>query len=109
MFAVSEMDRYALISALCACGGLVVSGISLFLAVRKRISDDSREIGTVLSEIRFLKNDVSEIRQDTKSLTQSFSGIETRLARMEENALQTQKRMDRFDNRISHGHDSAVS
>jgi septal ring factor EnvC (AmiA/AmiB activator) len=103
------MDRYELISALCACGGLFVSGISLLLAVRKMLSDDGREIGTILSEIRFLKNGVSEIRQDTKALTQSFSDIESHLARMEENALQTQKRMDRFDNRISHGHDSAVS
>lgn len=86
-----------------------MSGLSLFLTVRKRLSDDGREIGTILSEIRFLKNGVGEIRQDTKMLTQSFSEMETRLARMEENALQTQKRMDRFDNRISHGHDSAVS
>ena len=103
------MDRYALISVLCTCVGILASVISLFMTVRKKLSDDGREIGAVLSEIRFLKNGVSEIRQDTRLLTQSFSDMEARLARMEESAEQTQKRMDRFDSRLPRGHDSAVS
>ena len=103
------MDLYALVSVVCACGGVLASVFSLVLTVRKILADDGREIGTVLSELRFLKTGVSEIRKDTRMLTQNFSDMEARLARMEESNVQTQKRMDRFDSRISHGHDGAVS
>ena len=103
------MDQYTLVSVLCACGGVLVSFFSLFMSFRKKLSDDGREIGTVLSEIKFLKTCVGEIHRDTRELTQSFSEMEKRLVRMEENTVQTQKRMDRFDNRVSHGHDNAIS
>ena len=103
------MDRYALISAFCSLVGLAVSCISLSLVLRRKLSEEERELGAVLSELGFLKNGIEEIRRDIREIMRGMSEVESRLARVEENNAQTQKRMDVFDSRGPHGHDNAVS
>ena len=103
------MDRYSLVSALCAVGGVAVSWVSLALSLRRKLAEKERELGTVLTELSFLKREMDEMHVDVRELLRGVSEIDSRIARIEESNIQTQKRMDLFDSRVSNGHDSAVS
>lgn len=103
------MTWYGIVSALSAVGGFLVSWASFMLALQKKLSAEERELGTVLAELSNVKEGILLLREAAERQERCLSAAESRLSRMEESVLQTQNRMDRYDSRISRGHDSAVS
>ena len=100
---------FALISAASAAGGFLLSWVSFLLAMQKRRLKEDREQNAVILELSHVREGISEIKESVKELGKTVSAMESQIVRIEERDVQTEKRMDRFDSRISHGHDGAVS
>lgn len=103
------MNWYGVVSALSAVGGVLISALGFVLAFAKKLSAEERELGTMISQLSDIRESIKALRVLADRQERSLSAMESRLSRMEESVLQTQNRMDRFDSRASHGHDSAVS
>lgn len=103
------MNWYGVVSALSAVGGVLISALGFMLALAKKLSAEERELGTMITQLSDIREGIKTLQILTDRQERSLSAMESRLSRMEESVLQTQNRMDRFDSRTSHGHDSAVS
>lgn len=87
------------IGALCAILALVVAYAGYKLNSRKESKSEGQEIGTILTELGYIKSNTDEIKAEQKEQRKTNTEFYTRLASVEASAKQAHKRIDRLEGR----------
>ena len=87
------------VGALCAILAMIVAYAGYRLSSRKESKTEGQELGTVLSELGYIKSNTDEIKQEQKEQRKTNTEFYTRLASVEASAKQAHKRLDRLEGR----------
>lgn len=87
------------VGALCAILALVVAYAGYRLNAKKSDKNEGQEIGTVLTELGYIKANTDEIKNEQKEQRKTNTEFYTRLASVEASAKQAHKRIDRLEGR----------
>lgn len=87
------------IGVLCTLLGLVLAYAGYRLSVRKEDKTEGQELGTVLTELGYIKANTDEIKAEQKEQRKTNTEFYTRLASVEASAKQAHKRIDRLEGR----------
>lgn len=87
------------VGALCAALALVVAYAGYRLNAKKSDKSEGQEIGTVLTELGYIKANTDEIKNEQKEQRKTNTEFYTRLASVEASAKQAHKRLDRMEGR----------
>lgn len=92
----------ALIGLLCTILGVVISYAVFFRNVKKDNKDEGQEVGTMLTELGYIKSGVDDIKAEQKEQRKTNVEFITRLTAVEASAKQAHKRIDRIEGRQDH-------
>ena len=87
------------VGALCTIIALIIAYAGYRLNSRKESKTEGQELGTVLSELGYIKSNTDEIKQEQKEQRKTNTEFYTRLASVEASAKQAHKRLDRLEGR----------
>ena len=87
------------IGLLCTIGGLIIAWAGYRLNEKKNTRSEGQEIGTVLTELGYIKANTDEIKAEQKEQRKTNTEFYTRLASVEASAKQAHKRIDRIEGR----------
>ena len=88
---MSGLEILGIVSSICA----IVFGYLAFNRNRKKDeTDEGKNVGTMLSDLGYIKAGVDEIKSEQKEQRKTNIDIERRLTSVEESAKQAHKRID---------------
>ncbi len=88
---MSGLEILGIVSSVCA----IVFGYLAFNRNRKKDeTDEGKNVGTMLSDLGYIKAGVDEIKSEQKEQRKTNIDIERRLTSVEESAKQAHKRID---------------
>lgn len=94
------------IGLLCTLGGLVIAWAGYRLNAKKDTKAEGQEIGTVLTELGYIKANTDEIKAEQKEQRKTNTEFYERMAAVEASAKQAHKRIDRLEGREDHTSES---
>lgn len=83
----------------CTVLGLVVAYAGFRLNARREDKSDGRELGTLLTEVGYIKSNTDEIKAEQKEQRKTNTEFYSRLSAVEASAKQAHKRIDRLEGR----------
>lgn len=90
------------IGVLCTLAGVLIAWAGYRLNARKETKSEGQEIGTVLTELGYIKANTDEIKAEQKEQRKTNTEFYERMAAVESSARQAHKRIDRLEGREDH-------
>lgn len=94
------MDAVAItaaISVLAALSGMVLGWTGKARTVRRDTAAEAREDATMVSDVKYIKRGVDEVRLEQKDQGRRFDTLAERVTRVEESTKQAHLRLNRLD------------
>lgn len=88
-----------IIGVICAVFGALIAYATFSHNEKKESKSDGQEIGTVLTEIGYIKANTDEIKSEQKEQRKTNTEFVTRLTAVEASAKQAHKRIDTIEGR----------
>ena len=83
----------------CTVLGLILAYAGFRINTRKEDQGEGRELGTILTEIGYIKSNTDEIKAEQKEQRKTNTEFYSRLSAVEASAKQAHKRIDRLEGR----------
>jgi len=92
----------ALIGLACSLLGVVISYAVFSHNSKKDTRDEGKSVGTMLTEIGYIKSNTDEIKAEQRELRKTNTEFIGRLTAVEASAKHAHKRIDRIEGREGH-------
>jgi len=86
----------------CSLLGVVISYAAFSHNSKKDTRDEGKSVGTMLTEIGYIKSNTDEIKAEQRELRKTNTEFIGRLTAVEASAKQAHKRIDRIEGREGH-------
>ena len=94
------------IGLLCTLAGVLIAWAGYRLNAKKDTKAEGQEIGTVLTELGYIKANTDEIKAEQKEQRKTNTEFYERMSAVEASAKQAHKRIDRLEGLDHHTSDS---
>lgn len=91
------MELTAIIGIICTLVGALVGYLGFFRNSKKDSEDEGREVGTVLTELGYIKGGIDDLKAENREQRKTNAELLTRVTAVEASAKQAHKRIDRIE------------